>query len=120
MSDFKTQQEIWKYLSESEENKVICDSGIILGFKDGIVFNYTNNCESYCIFGDYKAWKKYKEPKKPEKLGRLIVCIKQFKHRDYGDVALGTVEVYFGETPNSEYWEFCIINEKGEVFTLEE
>ena len=52
---FKTQQEIWKYLSESEEHSVTDEEGTIVQFKNG-------SLTSYCLFTSPEEWKPYIAP----------------------------------------------------------
>ena len=63
---FKTQQDIWKYLAETEEHKVIHNSGnVIMGFKDGKLYDYKETDELW-RFDDPSFWKPYIEPEKKD------------------------------------------------------
>ena len=67
LSDFKTQQEVVKYLSETEGNKVIFnsnkDGASILGFKSGKLYNFTAGnfvSDGFLWFRDNpNRWEKY-------------------------------------------------------------
>ncbi len=67
MSDFQTQQEIWAYLSADERNRVKSDS-IVVGFKDGFLYDHKNNTRTSWHFDAPLAWSKYTEPKPKVKL----------------------------------------------------
>ena len=68
MTHFKSQQEIWKYLSEDESRRVISDNGSIVGFKDGKLFNFTCQAVIDAALGYPELFKPYIEPKKKRKL----------------------------------------------------
>lgn len=62
-SFFSSQQEIWKYLSEEEGRKVIHtrDAMQIVGFKEGNLYNFAENRQSYIDFVPHYLWKPYIE-----------------------------------------------------------
>lgn len=61
---FKTQQDIWKYLSESEEHKVtFTDNGDTVGFKDGVLYTYPDGYVAHHSFNIPKNWKPYSKKK---------------------------------------------------------
>ncbi len=63
---FKTQQEIWAYLSATEAHKVIHINGcVIMGFKDGKLHDYKETDELW-RFNVPSFWKPYTESVKKE------------------------------------------------------
>jgi len=63
---FQTQQEIWAYLSATEEHKVIhINECAIMGFKDGKLYDYKETDELW-RFDEPSFWKPYNEPVKKE------------------------------------------------------
>ena len=75
MSDFNNQREVWQYISSNENNRVKCnDIKAIYGFKNGELWNYTEDQYTELYFYRGSDWSKYVPPKKPKgmiKLGNL-------------------------------------------------
>ncbi len=59
MTDFKTQQEIWKWLVEG--GKVVYVD-IVLGMKDGQLWNFNLNQGTNASMDNPEDWRKYTEP----------------------------------------------------------
>ena len=62
-SKFKTQADIWRYLLESEANRV-ASRGFTVGLSNGSIFNYTSEVSIVVNFDNPNEWEKYIEPEK--------------------------------------------------------
>lgn len=56
--NFNSPAEIWKHLLGG--GKIISQSGVILSLKDGFIWNETQGCRDYMIFGTPDFWSKHK------------------------------------------------------------
>jgi hypothetical protein len=63
MSDFNNQREVWSYISANETNRVTCnDLKHVYGFKNGELWDYTENKYTELYFYKGSDWSKYVQP----------------------------------------------------------
>ena len=60
MNDFNNQREVWSYISANETNRVSCsDIKHIYGFRNGELWDYTENKYTELYFYKGSDWSKY-------------------------------------------------------------
>jgi len=116
---FQTQQDIWAYLSATEEHKVIhIAEHCVVGFKDGKLHDY-KSIDDIWVFADPSFWKPYIESVKKEwgeqvPEGKPVLCwygdnlFEDGKPINIGLISRAAGKFRTGLTGGGSEWEFAI------------
>ena len=107
MNDFNNQREVWSYISANETNRVTCnDIKAIYGFKNGELWDYTENKYTELYFYKGSDWSKYVQPEELKGMTLLGNLARAYEELVKGN----TVYKCYRNSKQTEWFSVSFVN----------